>query len=210
MCCLSALSFTQIRAKKRNETGEKKTCNESLGYFSTVFPTNGTPFPTILCTTSRKNVLSQGFTLIQVRSFQLPALAHHVSAAADSLQSSCRITSFCDAGGGRAFKPSGPCTDTHASDAKRLKVHEDRGSYFCIFVCKASRQKLQREEGRWREGAREKAKSFVPPLPLFKAEGKCLSQGEVRRPIRARPATCNHGCTLRHMHRCRASAAGAF
>ena len=80
-----------------------------------------------------------------------------------------------------------PRTDTRASDPRRLQVHEDRGSNSASFVAKRAAAEAP-VRGRWREGVREKAKSFVLPLPPTRAEGKCLSRREVR-------TVCNHCCT---------------
>lgn len=67
--------------------------------------------------------------------------------------------------------------------------------------------------GRWREGVRKKAKSFVLPLPLAtKAKGKCLSQREVRICKRSlqKLLICKRRCTFCSVHRCRLTATNAF
>lgn len=170
---------------------------------------SGTSFPTILHAPSRKNVLSQGLTLIQVRSFQLPALAHHVRAAENSLQCNCKITCYPDGWEGCASVPA-PCARTRTfrsqKGSKCMKIEA------CILhlCCKASRWS---SSTRAMEGGSEKeGKVFCASPPPLQSKGE-MSQpkgGKNMKPICAKLATCNHGCTFCNMQRCRASPTSAF
>lgn len=171
-----------------------------------------TTFPSVLCAPSRKNILSQGLTLIQVRSFQLPALGPSCKCCGEFFAVHLQNNRFPRRRRTPCIETVAPCTDAHASDAKGLQVHEDRGCCFCIFVAKRRAAEAP-VRGRWREGARKKAKSFVLPLPPIKAKGKCLRRREVRTPHRASRAklpTCNQCCTARRVHRCSSATARAF
>lgn len=121
-----------------------------------------------LCASSRK-----GLTLI-------PGSARHVAAADAFFALHLQNYAIPAPGGG------GPCTDPRAPHAGSLRVHE--GSRLVQLFGASSVCKARAAPRRWREGARETAKSSVQPLPPpTRAKGKCLSRIEVS--TRADPCT---------------------
>lgn len=132
-----------------------------------------TTFPSILCAPSRKNALSQGLALIQVKSFQLPALGP-----------SCKCCGefFCSVFAEIAHFPSPrtPCigtaaagADAHASNAKGLQVHEDRGSFLHLCCKKGERLKLRRDG----DGGRERERRLLCfPSPPPKQRGNVSAE----------------------------------
>lgn len=168
-----------------------------------------TQFPTILCGPSRKNVVSQGLTLIQVRSFQLPALAHHVSAAENSLQRICKITRFPDACAGCASEPA-PRARTRTArtqEGSRCMKIEACILHLC---CKASRRS---SSTRAMEGGSEKeGKVFCASPPPHQSRGEMPQPkgGKKMKPICAKLASCNHSCKVCNVHGCSPSRVGAF
>ena len=128
-----------------------------------------TTSPIVLCAPSRKNVRSQGLTLIQVRSVQLPALAHHVSADENSLQRNCKFTRFLDSFVGCAiltltFGWTHTVQTTKGSKCMKIEA--------CILhlCCKASRWS---SSARAMEGGSEKeGKVFCDSPPPHQSKGE--------------------------------------
>lgn len=136
--------------------------------------TAGTAFPSIPCAPSRKNALSQGLALIQVKSFQLPALGPSCKC--------CGGFFFCSVFAEIALSPTPrtPCigraaagADAHALNAKGLQVHEDRGSFLHLCCKKGERLKLRRDG----DGGRERERRLLCfPSPPSKQRGNVSAE----------------------------------
>lgn len=151
-----------------------------------------TTIPITLCAPSRKNVLSTGLTLIQVRSFQLPALAHHVSAAENSLQCNCKIIFFLTVVQGVQLKYCDLHGHTRFGRKKAPSAWRSR-LVFCIFVAKQAAEAPVR--ARAMEGGSEKeGKVFCASPPPHQSKGE-MSQPKGGKNMKANCAKlliCNH------------------
>lgn len=94
-----------------------------------------TPFPSVLCAPSRKNALSQGLALIQVKSFQLPALGPSCKCCGGFFAVYLQKSRFSRRRGRRALVPrlrAPTRTYRTQKDSKCMKIE----ARFCIFVAK--------------------------------------------------------------------------
>lgn len=94
-----------------------------------------TTFPSILCAPSRKNALSQGLALIQVKSFQLPALGPSCKCCGEFFAVYLQKSRISRRRGRRALvpRPRVPTrTDRTRKGSKCMKIE----ARFCIFVAK--------------------------------------------------------------------------
>lgn len=153
--------------------------------------------------------------------FSCQPSAHHVSGAEDPLQRDCRNYPTFD-GVLQIVQLHTRVLHGHTRSGRKKEPSAWRlRRLFCILCLCKSRAAAEApvRGGRWREGVRKKAKSFVLPLPpttKAKAKGKCLSRREVR--IYMHYGRSLQNCRYAHgaahsaacMHRCRLKASNAL
>lgn len=164
-----------------------------------------TTFPSVPCARSRKNVLSQGLTLIQVRGFQLPALGPSCKSCGGSFcRAFCKTTAPSAVASDRA---SGPGLRAPTRTPRTRRGAECMKIVAAVFVHLCCRTRRAAMEGGSEKGGKVSCAS--PPPRQSKGETSQPKGGKRGTEPNRAPCTTPVGAA-RRLHRCSSAAVRAF